>query len=52
MGCTTFYESQARLDGAIDNRKTLKDKAEFLQKCVEKGVTNLEMEVRAFYMQQ
>lgn len=45
--CHDFYEGQARLDGAFCDY-TVENKFEFLRKCYENGVRNIEMESLCF----
>jgi len=47
MCCDDFYEGQARLDGAICDYSEAQ-KMEFLQKCHNHGVVNMEMESLQF----
>ncbi|KAF1334486.1 Uridine phosphorylase, partial [Globisporangium splendens] len=47
LTCDDFYEGQGRLDGAICEY-SLEDKMQFLQKCADSGVKNIEMEARGF----
>nr|AAM51097.1 SD19372p [Drosophila melanogaster] len=47
MGTDCFYEGQGRTDGAICEYSE-KDKMEFLQKCHDLGIRNIEMEASMF----
>ncbi|XP_017092691.2 uridine phosphorylase 1 [Drosophila bipectinata] len=47
MGTDCFYEGQGRLDGAICEY-TEADKMEFLKKCFDLGIVNIEMEASMF----
>jgi uridine phosphorylase len=47
MSCNDFYESQARMDGAICNY-TKEDREEYLNRLAGYGVLNIEMEGVAF----
>nr|XP_036675544.1 uridine phosphorylase 1-like isoform X3 [Drosophila suzukii] len=47
MGTDCFYEGQGRTDGAICEY-TEKDKMDFLQKCHDLGIRNIEMEASMF----
>lgn len=43
MCCDSFYEGQARLDGALAAYSE-RDQAKFLRKCYDRGIVNFEME--------
>lgn len=47
MCCHDFYEGQGRVDGAFCEY-SLEDKMNFIKKCKENGVTNIEMESLCF----
>lgn len=47
MCCHDFYEGQGRLDGAFCEY-TPNCKMEYLKKCAEKGIKNIEMESLCF----
>ena len=47
MCCHDFYEGQGRIDGAFCEY-SLEDKMEFLKKCHENGIRNIEMESLCF----
>jgi uridine phosphorylase len=47
MSCNDFYEEQGRVDGYFCEH-TVEERAEFLGRCHEMGVRNIEMEACAF----